>query len=109
MGGSGPGSCSDVQLDSGSRPVSGPGRNGQPLAAVEPHKVGALVAAAAASFAWSQRAMADDSMADELAALIESAGDSVNQFEVRGTAPPPPPLRQACSAKPHPPKSADLL
>lgn len=53
--------------------------------------------------------MADDSMADELAALIESAGDSVNQFEVRGTAPPPPPPRQACSAKPHPPKSADLL
>ena len=44
--------------------------------------------------------MADDSMADELAALIESAGDSVNQFEVRGTALPPPPpapglLRQA--------------
>ena len=30
-------------------------------------------------------------MADELAALIETAGDSVNQFEVRGTAPPPPP------------------
>ena len=44
-------------------------------------------------------------MADELAALIESAGDSVNQFEVRGTAPPPPPpapglLRQAEVASP---------
>ena len=40
-------------------------------------------AVAAAVYGATMASAEDDSMADELAALIETAGDTVNQFEVR--------------------------
>lgn len=43
----------------------------------------------------------EDSMADELAAMLETAGNTVNQFEVGGCAllPPPPAPRSAVAPR----------